>query len=52
MRNTWKKNDVNSNNIPVAFGLTLQPNEMGGWRWMIPLNETQYNSLINIADIQ
>lgn len=47
VRNTWEAGNMNSNNIPQANKLNMQPADMSGWRWAIPLQETQYNNLID-----
>lgn len=52
VRNTWENGNVNSNNIPVAYKLNMAPSDQKGWRWIIPLRETQYNSKINPADLE
>ena len=50
VRNAWEQNNVNSNNIPLQYKLTVTPDAANGWRYAIPLRETQYNNAINIAD--
>lgn len=47
VRNPWEAGDVNSNNIPRVNMLNQLPNEMSGWRWAVPLQETQFNNLID-----
>ncbi len=52
VRNSWKAGDMKSNNIPAAYYLDFQPDAQGGWVWMIPLQETQYNSQIDLSQLQ
>ena len=47
VRNPWKAGDVNSNNIPQAYQLNVSPDGQSGWRWAVPINEVQYNTLID-----
>lgn len=52
VRNIWEAGNVNSNNIPAAYRLNMDPTDQKGWRWIIPLRETQYNSMINPSDLE
>jgi len=51
VRRAWVRNDQTSGNIPAMYSGTLQPEDGNHWTAMIPLNELQYNSLINEADL-
>lgn len=47
VRTAWKKGDITSNNIPQSNVINFLPTDQGGWRWMIPLSELQYNAAID-----
>lgn len=47
VRNVWKARDTNSNNIPQAYGITVQPSAASGWRYAIPQRESQYNNALD-----
>lgn len=51
VRNAWVEGDVNSGNIPASQGGTYDVNKNNGWRWIIPRNETQYNTYIDQTQI-
>ncbi|MDE5902397.1 MAG: RagB/SusD family nutrient uptake outer membrane protein [Muribaculaceae bacterium] len=46
VRNPWERNNVNSNNIPVAYQLRIEPNART-WKFAVPLNESRYNKLVD-----
>lgn len=46
VRNPWERNNVNSNNIPVAYKLRKEPTDIG-WKFAVPLSESRYNKLID-----
>ncbi|MDE6329241.1 MAG: RagB/SusD family nutrient uptake outer membrane protein [Muribaculaceae bacterium] len=46
VRNSWKANDVNSNNIPASFYLNI-PASDPKWRFTIPQSESQYNTALD-----
>lgn len=52
VRRAWVRKDQTSGNIPAMYSGTLQPEDGNHWTAMIPLNELQYNSLINEADLR
>lgn len=44
VRRAWEVNNPASNNIPASMAGTYDVDKQRGWRWVIPLGETQYNS--------
>lgn len=51
VRNVWERGNMNSNNIPYAYRLNLQPDEQNGWVWILPLRETQFNNAIDLTEL-
>lgn len=47
VRRAWVENDPTSGNISKTYAVTREPNEQGGWRFMVPRIERQYNPLID-----
>lgn len=51
VRKAWVAGDANSNNIPAGQAGTYEVGRNNGWRWIIPRNETQYNTYIDQSEI-
>lgn len=51
-RRAWVRGDNTSGNIPAMYQGTIQPSDGNHWTAIIPLNELQYNNLINEADLR
>ncbi|MDE5796352.1 MAG: RagB/SusD family nutrient uptake outer membrane protein [Muribaculaceae bacterium] len=46
-RRAWVNGDPESNNIPDANAITFAPNVLTGWRFNVPLSESQFNHAID-----
>ncbi|MCM1368900.1 MAG: RagB/SusD family nutrient uptake outer membrane protein [Candidatus Amulumruptor caecigallinarius] len=55
IRREWVAGDPTSGNVPPGEGLTSRttsPSYNNGWRFTIPLRETQYNSMIDLSQLK
>lgn len=50
-RRPWIKDDPTSNNIPLKYAITLEPDYNHGWRYSLPQSETQYNKAIRVSEL-
>lgn len=50
-RRAWVAGDINSNNIPTTYAITVQPDAYHGWRYAIPRYEIQYNQAIRPSEL-
>lgn len=46
VRNVWVANDVDSNNVPQAYGLKKEADDKG-WKFAVPISESRYNKLVD-----
>ena len=49
-RRAWVAKDPTSNNIPNLYAVKKEPSASKGWRWAIPMSETQYNQGIHVGE--
>lgn len=50
-RKAWVAGDENSGNIPKIYSIKRDPSYANGWRYAIPMAETQYNKAINLSEL-
>lgn len=50
-RRAWVENDMSSGNIPLKYAVTMEPDVNHGWRYALPLTETQYNGAIRPSEL-
>lgn len=49
VRREWVANDPTSGNFAPGYGLEMQPSANNGWRFIIPYNETSYNTAVDMS---